>query len=242
MLNQTPPQYRVEPRRPPWRRRLLPFAVGALWLGSLYATWQWAGRDAVPGLGDASRRAAAAERTMGELRAQLADLGQREATLARSDQISRQANRELQDTLAQRDEEIAGLRTDVAFYERLVGPTAKRQGLNVFSSEFASAGGNAWKYRIVLTQNLNRGAISAGGMRFVVEGTQNGKLAVLDWSQLHQKPNAPEQPYSFRYFQQLEGSVMLPSGFVPQRVKVSLSGGDVAIERDFDWKIADART
>ena len=47
----------------------------------------------------------------------IAQLEQRVATLARSDQISRDANRDLQSTLAERDEEIAGLRADVAFYE-----------------------------------------------------------------------------------------------------------------------------
>ncbi len=58
-------------------------------------------------------------------------LQQRVATLSRSDQISREANRDLQSTLAERDEEIAALRADVAFYERLVGSTAQRRGLAV---------------------------------------------------------------------------------------------------------------
>ncbi|GAB2509554.1 membrane protein [Pseudoxanthomonas sangjuensis] len=242
MLNQPPPHFRIVQSRVSSRGLLLACIVAALWLASVVATWLWAGQLAAPGLGDASRRLHAAERELRTLRAQVEELDQRSATLTRSDQISRQANRELQATLAQRDEELAGLRADVAFYERLVGPTAKRQGLNVFSSEFASAGGNVWKYRIVLTQNLNRGAISAGRMRFTVEGMHNGKLAKLDWGQLHQQPGTPEQPYSFRYFQQLEGSVMLPAGFVPQRVRVSLRGDDFAIERDFDWKVDDART
>src|SRR3546814_9186323 len=54
-------------------------------------------------------------------RAQVEALEQQVATLKRSDQISRDANRDLQGTLAERDEEIAGLRADVAFYERFVG-------------------------------------------------------------------------------------------------------------------------
>src|SRR5690606_23774844 len=45
-------------------------------------------------------------------------LEQQVATLTRSDQISREANRDLQGTLAERDEEISALRADVAFYER----------------------------------------------------------------------------------------------------------------------------
>ncbi|MFT3754404.1 MAG: hypothetical protein QM769_00410 [Pseudoxanthomonas sp.] len=206
------------------------------------AAWWLASEYATPGSGDAGRDLHAARRELGQLRETLAELTQREATLSRSDQISRQANTDLQGTLTERDQEIASLRADVAFYERLVGPTAERQGLNVFSSEFANAGGSAWEYRIVLTQNLNRGAISAGRMRFAVEGQRDGRATTLDWAQLHPEPGAPEQPYSFRYFQQLEGSVMLPEGFVPQRVRVSLHGDDVAIERDFAWKASDPRT
>src|SRR5690606_36493793 len=62
-------------------------------------------------------------------RARIEALEQEVATLRRSDQISREANRGLQRTLAERDEEIAGLRADVAFYERFVGATGQRRGL-----------------------------------------------------------------------------------------------------------------
>ena len=47
----------------------------------------------------------------------------------------------------------------------------------------------------------------------------------------------PGQTYSFRYFQALEGQVMLPPDFTPQRVRVLLDGEDVAVEQSFDWKI-----
>jgi hypothetical protein len=72
------------------------------------------------------------------------------ATLTRSDQISRDANRDLQGSLAERDEEIAGLRADVAFYERLVGATAQRRGLAVHALKMA-AGRPAWHFT-ALTQ------------------------------------------------------------------------------------------
>jgi hypothetical protein len=235
------PDYQIVivPRGSLLRGRLLWSAAALLWGVSLAMVWLWSGRTAAPRLAEYSQRARAAETQLQALRQQVRELGQRDTTLSRSDQITRQANADLQSTLAQRDEEIAGLRADVAFFERLVGPTAQRQGLNVFSSEFARSGGPAWNYRIVLVQNRDRNAISNGRMRFVVEGVQDGRLATLDWAQLHQKPGAPEQPYSFRYFQQLEGSVVLPEGFVPQRVRVSLRGDDVAVERDFDWKTAE---
>src|SRR5687767_9971485 len=64
-----------------------------------------------------------------EQAAQLRELRQQVATLKRSDQISRNANIGLQTTLAEREEEVSGLRADVDFYERLVGSTGQRQGL-----------------------------------------------------------------------------------------------------------------
>ncbi|MNV49012.1 hypothetical protein D3C71_1409470 [compost metagenome] len=91
---------------------------------------------------------------------------------------------------------------------------------------------------MVLTQNLNRGAISQGQMRFSVEGVKDGKLTTVSWDDLHQRKSVPGQEYSFRYFQQLDGSVMLPRDFTPQRVRVSLSGPGGGATQTFDWKLA----
>ena len=143
----------------------------------------------------------------------MTELRQKQATLEASDRISRAANTEVQSSLAERDEEIAGLRADVAFYERLVGSTSQRKGLNTHSIEFSPEAAGTWQYTAVLTQNLNRGAISQGQMRFTVEGVKNGKLATISWDDLHQRSKVPGQDYSFRYFQQLTGSVMLPADF-----------------------------
>ncbi|WP_348631666.1 DUF6776 family protein, partial [Mesorhizobium sp. M1C.F.Ca.ET.188.01.1.1] len=53
---------------------------------------------------------------------------------------------------------LRSLRADVAFYERLVGSTSQRKGLNTHSIEFSPEAAGTWQYTAVLTQNLNRGA------------------------------------------------------------------------------------
>ena len=220
-------------RRWPWV-----VAVSGVWLLSLWLAWYWAGTLAAPTLADTARRMHSAEQQLAAQRSRVQELSQRETTLSVSDKISREANGDLQGTLAERDEEISALRADVAFYERLVGPTQQRKGLNVFSSEFIAGADAAWHYQIVLTQNLNRGAISQGQMRFVIEGVRAGKLATINWNELHQQPSVPGQTYSFRYFQTLDGRVMLPRDFTPQRVRVVLDNEGVAVEQAFDWKTA----
>jgi hypothetical protein len=52
---------------------------------------------------------------------------------------------------------------------------------------------------------------------------------------LTQAPNAPGKPFSFRYFQQLEDNVILPPGFTPQRVRVTLNGAGPQVEQSFPW-------
>jgi hypothetical protein len=226
-----PQRFVIVPHRP--RLRTVALAVAAAWVLSLVAAAWLASRWQAPvgavggGFGGG--------RELARLNDELDALHQQVSTLRRSDQISRNANVELQATLAEREEEISGLRADVAFYERLVGSTGQRRGLNAHEAVFTPESAGTWHYTITLTQNLNRGAISKGTMRFAVDGVRAGKLASLKWDDLLQKPGAPGQPFSFRYFQQLEGSVMLPPGFTPQRVRVQLSANAGGNDQVFDW-------
>lgn len=223
------PRFVIVPaRRHPWRWGLL---IAVLWLASLAAVWWFFGRATA-----VSADAAPAPEQSAQSQQQL-------ATLQMSDRISRQANRELQQTLAEREEEIAGLRADVAFYERLVGATGQRKGLNVHEVQLRRDNDGSWRYTATLTQNLNRGAVTKGDLTLSVEGTRDGKLTRLDWGQLLQNPQAPAQRFEFRYFQRLEGSVLLPQGFVPGRViaRVRADGGGSA-EQAFSWQDATATT
>lgn len=211
-------------------------AAAAAWLLSMAFAWSWAGARAAPQLPEVSASLQTTQAHLRQAQSRLASLEQQQTTLARSDQISRAANRSVQRELAERDDEIAGLRANVAFYERLAGDTRKSKGLNVHSAQFSPERGGTWRYLIVLTQNLDRGAVSLGQLRFVIEGVRDGKLATLDWDALHQRQAAPAQGYSFRYFQQVKGSVMLPRDFTPQRVRVSLRGEHGSLDQAVAWK------
>jgi hypothetical protein len=226
------PRFVIVPaRRHPWRWAGL---IALLWLASVIAAWWFASRTAAPA--KAAGRVAPSSQQVAQLQQQL-------ATLQMSDRISRQANRELQQTLSEREEEIAGLRADVAFYERLVGATGQRKGLNVHEIQMRRDNDGSWRYTATLTQNINRGAVSKGDLTLSVEGTRDGKLARLDWGQLLQNPQAPPQHFEFRYFQRLEGSVLLPQGFVPGRVIARLRAEDGGnAEQAFAWDVATATT
>ena len=231
-----PPNATAVPAIGTGRKVMIAVFIAALAFG-LWGAW----RVLVPGPGDVRARLSASERERTSLREQLEQAQQQVATLGRSDQISRDANRDLQGTLAERDEEIAGLRADVAFYERLVGATAQRRGLTVHAIRMQPQSGTAWHFASTLTQNLNRGGSSAGRVTLSIEGTRNGRLQTLDWGALRQQADAPGVEYSFKYFQQVEGDVFLPEDFTPVRVTVRLTPrSGAAVEESFTWAQATA--
>jgi len=164
-------------------------------------------------------------------------LEQQVATLARSDQISRQANSELQGALGERDEEIASLHADIAFYERFVGATAQRRGLTVHELKLVpQRDPQLWHVIATLTQNMNRGAVSRGRLQLIVEASEGGRMLKLDWAELRQEKRAPGLDYSFKYFEQVEGDIVLPAGIKPIRVIARLlPESGAAVEQSFTW-------
>jgi len=228
-----PRHFVIVPTRP--RQRLVLGAIALLWALSLLAAWTWAARRAAPELATVKQQLRESAAALATADTATAALRQRESTLKRSDEISRAANQGLQDTLIERDEEIAQLRADVAFYERLVGSSGQRRGLTVHSIRLTPDAGGAWHYTVTLTQNLNRGQISKGGLTLRVDGARAGQLQTLDWAALRQQQGASAQPFSFRYFQQVEGTLMLPAGFAPHRVQVLLRADGADIEHAFPW-------
>ena len=228
----TPPDTHHAPLPPlsPLARRSLYAAVALLLLALAFGGW---GVWQVFAGGDGNRPTQAQLQTQQK---KIDELEQRAATLSRSDQISRDANADLQGTLAERDEEISGLRADVAFYERFVGATAQRRGLAVHELQLQPQSDLGWHFIATLTQNLNRGAVNAGRLQVSVEGTRDGKLQRLAWADLRQQPDAPGVDYSFKYFQQVEGDFVLPANFKPLRVSVRLiAQRGPAVEHSFSW-------
>lgn len=160
------------------------------------------------------------------------------AVLERSEQVAKAAVGEMQSTLRERDEEIESLRSDLAFYGRLVGGS-ERQGLTVALLDLKPvAGSNAWNFVATISQNFKRNEEMRGRLRLSVAGVAAGKLQVLDWDTLQQDADAEGVEYTFKYFQRVSGTIMLPPDFEPNRVRVRLDGGGARVEQEFAWEEA----
>lgn len=216
------------------RRRWL--LLGLVWLGSLLAV----------GLVVASLARLPASPTATDTRqqravlAQINDLKQQIANLERDAQVNEVATRSLRGTLAQREEEISGLRADLGFYSRLVGGDAQRQGLKLQEVKLQPiVGSRGWNLSLSLTQNAKRGDEVAGTAVVSVEGLRGDKVARLEWPALGDTVQKDGLPFRFTYFQQLHGTIVLPENFRPTRlrIRVSPTRGE-PIDRTVAWGAA----
>ncbi len=227
------PRFVIVPHRP--RTRALLVAAAIVWALSLFAAWQLSRQRAAPAMDRLITDQAALRQERNALREELAGARRDLAMARRAEQVVRGANQELQGTLREREEEIAALRADVGFYERLVGGSAQRQGLSVHSLELHADEGGSYRYTVTLTQSLKKGRLTRGEVSLALEGVQGGRLTTLAWGDLRQDAGAAPLPFEFRYFQQVEGSIMLPADFTPQRIRVVVRADGQQSERVFPW-------
>lgn len=223
----SPPRFVIRQFDPGRTRRVWIFAI-LIWVGSLLLAVAFSSLWLAPRLASTAASVPVSSMDTDELRKRI-------AVLERSEQVAKAALGELQGTLRDKDEEIAGLRADLAFYGRLVGG-AKREALAVHDLTFSPvAGSNAWNFTATLTQNFKRGLETTGRLTLSVTGIRDGKLETLAWKDLSQQSESAGIGYAFKYFQKINGIIMLPAGFEPNRVHAVADGEGGHSEQEFPW-------
>ncbi len=235
MSTRPPPRYVVQAVDDPAVRRRQWLWLALAWLASLLVVG--AGVYLATDRGPLSSPGRTENR---QLRHDNATLQQQVATLTRSLQVSQVATQSLKDTLARREEKINGLRADLAFYSHLIGGGAQHHGLRIQNVHLTRVGDSrAWNIAITLTHNVKRGSEVKGSVEVAVEGILDGKLTRLPWSRLSGHAASAGLDFEFRYFQQIHGTLMLPAGFVPNRLRVEADPANgQAVVSKVDWKDA----
>jgi len=213
----------------PARQRRGQALVAAIWIVSLIIVAALTAAVVSYGFENAGHaRNAAADKESDALKTRI-------AVLERSEQVAKAAVGDLQQTVREREEEIESLRSDLAFYGRLVGG-GKREGLAVHVLKIRRLpNSQAWNFIATLTQNFKRGQDTKGRVTLSIEGVESGKLATLDWAALTQGQDPSGIEYNFKYFQQVNGTIMLPAGFQANRIRVRADGDAGRVEQDFAW-------
>lgn len=178
------------------------------------------------------------EAELAEMTRQNRELRERIALLERSSEIDREAREQVQNNLSSMQDEVLELREELAFYRGIVSPEDAQAGLRVQRFELSSGPAeDLYHYRLVLIQAIKHDRRASGTVDVVVHGVRDGQPVSLPLQELV-TGDMDEMKYSFKYFQDFEGDLRLPSGFTPARVDIAiLPGGRAAdaIRRTVNW-------
>jgi len=217
---------------PALRRRVLIGGLAALCVIAIFALAFTIGRRTATSHGVSAQALALASRNE--------DLQDQLAILQRDHQVSQIADRLLQKTLADRDEEIRSLRADQAFYSKLVGADQKPGGLAVHGVALTPvARTHAFNFVVTLTRSAEGGQEIDGKLNVAVDGIRADKLTTLEGAPLVSAAEADGLPFAFKYFQQVRGTLMLPADFTPNKLRITLDPQNGApVTRTLAWSDA----
>jgi len=181
------------------------------------------------------------KRRNGKLEDEVEALRARMAVLERSSQIDQQAAQAVKSDLGQLAEDLQAAREEVEFYRGIVAPGDVNPGLRIhrFLLDPGLAAGE-YRYELVLTQLKHNDRAVSGVVDWRIVGSREGVPDELDLAAVA-GADVPHLRFRFRYFQELTGTLNLPSGFKADHVELTVrpEGKQHPVEQQFDWPDTD---
>lgn len=161
-------------------------------------------------------------------------------------EVDRQALELVRKELAGQKEEIAALEEGLAFYRGLMSPGKIAPGLNLHAVELrAGELPRQFFFRIVLQQEARKHALLKGELEAVISGVLDGEVVEYSLAELSEDLELGAVALQFRYFQSIEGQLILPPGFEPAEVRVQASTKaphKFEISEKYPWRLEERFT
>lgn len=134
-----------------------------------------------------------------------------------SRKIDSEAQKDARRALLKLHDELSDAKEQLAFYQHVVAPETIVKGLYISSMEIKKvAGDDGYQYQLILAQGVSQKRSVKGKYSIGLVGMLDGQEKELPLV----KDNTGG--FSFRYYQILTDEVVLPSGFLPKQLKVSV--------------------
>ena len=173
-----------------------------------------------------------------QLEAEVITLRAQKAVHERAREIDRHAYDQVDNLLKEQQSEVLELKEEVIFYRGIVGSSDQVRGLQVLSFRLENNGGERnFRYRLILNQLEKSNRVIKGRVNLTLIGLQGDEQVALPHAKIVKKEGEGEL-FRFKYFQEVDGDIVLPEGFVPLRIKVKAKSSgkkSKSIERIFNW-------
>lgn len=247
------PQMIVVPHHP-WLRAALRVAMLASLLLVGFGAYRYGYGLGAKHSGDA---VAARDRLQVELirtSGENATLRQQLSSLESSANLDKVALDNVRQTILLLRERISLLEEDVLFYKQIMSPDNAETGLVIGRLDLeATAALDVFRYKLEFKQQGNNEHMLSGHVNIDIQGQRNGIPVSLPLTELStaeestvEEPSAVEKvdiALEFRYFQNIEGELVLPTGFTPGKVQIVavawIAGAEEpkTVRKSFGWVV-----
>jgi hypothetical protein len=224
----------------PARRALTVTALSLLGAFALYVVYELGRFDA-----GYDRLAVSQERTEHEVTVDRLEKANRElrTRLAELDTIRvgrAREQAEVSRTIGDLQAQVARQTQELAFYRGIVAQSAVSPGVKIQQLRIGE-GSKPGRYlvRMNLVRSVRPEDVVSGSLAVTAEGVRNEKAGSLDLAALT-GGKVREMRYSFRYFQNFEQEIAIPSGFTPERLTVEVRSskkGVSPVTETFPWNV-----
>lgn len=170
------------------------------------------------------------------------DLRRQVAILDRSSVMDKRATEEVQETILSLRDRVAQLEQDIVYYRQVVSEETEDTGLIISQLDIdATREANRFRYKLVVRQQDADGdTFLIGHVNVNLVGSQGEEQQILSLSDLSAEQDQLDIRLRFKYFQNIEGELVLPDNFVPDRLQiaaVSVEPVEKSINQNFSWVV-----
>lgn len=159
------------------------------------------------------------------------------AILVQAADIDRKAYAEVDESLKDLQNEVLELKQEVDFYRGIVSPE-EGEGLRIQEFSMNRNGmTKSYRYKLVLSQFVKKRSFVQGYVQLTIHGMRGAEQKALDLKDVSES-GKNSVTFRFKYFQEMDGDILLPDDFEPLRVElvaVPNSRGAKAVKKVFSW-------
>ena len=143
--------------------------------------------------------------------------------------------------IADHKEQLMDLEESLRFYQSLMAPEGIAKGLILRPVELmATESDNRFTFRIVAQQEARKHELMRGSLSITVTGVSDGESLSFPLSALSRDVEGASVGLRFRYFQAIEGELVLPPGFEPRSISMlakTTAPRKAEVQEDYPWTV-----
>lgn len=208
------------------------FLAGAFWLGQTSGTFEQ------------QKLIAEIEEQQSQLQTALAfqaELHQRYETARLGAEIDRGALEQVRVEVTRLKQEISELQEENVFYRNLMSPEERQTGLAFGPIDIIGIDRpGAYRFKVVMQQLATQHNLLNGKLIVNIVGRRAGQPEVLALHTVSDSVDEAEIDLRFKYFQNVEGELILPQGFEPERLELQARASKpspATIEKRVAWPL-----